>query len=145
MSLDSFARRIEARSDEIVVRAGRAVGEVAGVIFDEVVRATPADTGKARSNWRVSVNGSGGSQVRPPFSPGKNLGIEETANAQAASSAARARLASVKSSDTVDISNPLDYIAQLNNGSSRQAPANFVQLAVLAGVAEAGRQRLLRD
>ena len=97
-----------------------------------VVISTPVDTGRARSNWIASIGSPAGGTVSP-FSPGSKLGLGEGNNAQAAIDAARGVINSRRFNQSIFITNNLDYIGKLNNGSSKQAPKNFVRKGVQAG------------
>ena len=97
-----------------------------------VVTATPVDTGRARSNWIASI-GSPAGGTRGPFSPGSKLGRGENNNAQAAITAAKAIIDSRRFNQSVFITNNVHYIGDLNNGSSKQAPKNFVRRGIQAG------------
>lgn len=108
----------------------------------EIIRGTPVDTGAARSNWQGGVGGPK-RNVIPPYAPGSHLGIAETANAQGAIDALEATVAGSFTDEPLWLSNNLFYITKLNAGSSKQAPANFVQLGIMAGVREVRRPRTL--
>lgn len=114
--------------DKVVKKAALAVDQA-------VVLATPVDTGRARSNWIVTVGAPAGG-TRGPFSPGSKLGLGETGNATAAIAEAKAVINSKTPKQAIFISNNVNYIAELNNGSSRQAPKNFVNRAVKQGADE---------
>jgi hypothetical protein len=80
---------------------------------------TPVDTGRAKNNWNADINAVDAS-------------ITETANPSAdGTDKINAALASYKQGDTVFISNNLPYIRRLNEGHSKQAPAGFVEAAVM--------------
>jgi hypothetical protein len=85
-------------------------------VDSELVNTTPVDTGRARSNWLPSLNRPDGRQVGVGQKP-------DTRNA----------IARYKLSDTIFITNNLPYITKLNEGSSQQAPAGFVDAAILRG------------
>lgn len=110
-----------------------------------MVYGTPADTGRARSNYRVSI-GARTFSVIPPYSPGKDLGIGETANARAALDAARAKLATLRAGQAVYITNNIEYLDLLNNGSSAQSSGGFVEAGIAAArVHIAGTRIFFRD
>jgi hypothetical protein len=114
----------------------KTVRKVALVVDSVVVLATPVDTGRARSNWTVTLDNAA-EGVREPYSPGEGLGTGEGANAQAALNQGMATVAQYRSSNnsSIHIANNLPYIERLNDGSSAQAPAGFVQKAVQQGSA----------
>lgn len=142
-SLEQFNRRIKVRASKIVKNTDLAVRATAGAVDQAAVLGTPVDKGIARSNWIVTV-GVPTDRVIPAYAPGSRLGIGEQANAAQALSQAQTALNRPRQPGTdVFIQNNVDYIERLNAGSSRQAPANFVELAVLAGLATARRRRLI--
>lgn len=91
---------------------------------------TPVDTGWARANWVPRIG--------EPFRG--TAGTREQAEAGSVSLAEQgAGIASVASSYKLEkgrvyISNNVPYILPLNEGSSQQAPAGFVQAAVTKAV-----------
>lgn len=106
-----------------------------------VVLGTPVDTGRARSNWQVQIGSSIDTSIEP-YAPGAQ-GSTGGKNAQAAIDQAKAVIATRKAGQDIHITNNLAYIGKLNDGSSAQAPAGFVEAAVLAGVASVRGSRIL--
>lgn len=109
----------------------------------ELAKNTPVDTGKARSNWAVSLDNPFAG-TRLPYSPylsrhkhGDGGSIGETRNQAGVVWAAASVLKANKAGASVYISNNLPYIQRLNEGWSDQAPAGFIQAAVLTGRARA--------
>ena len=90
---------------------------------------TPIDTGWARSNWIPSV----GQPVKDPA--GSKLAVTrapQTAGMQEL-------LAYTREKGKVFISNNVPYIGRLNDGSSDQAPAGFVQRAIVKAITDLSR------
>lgn len=139
---ETFSRRIVILGDRVNRNANLLVRRVALVADQALVLGTPVDEGRARSNWLVSV-GQPRRDVIEPYSPGKGLGIGEGSNAQGAINQARAAIAGQKDGQAIYISNNLPYIEPLNNGSSAQAPAGFVEMAINKAVQVANQGRLL--
>lgn len=94
-------------------------------ITHNLKRDTPRDTGWARNNWVPSVGvpflGVAGSRDAPEGA---------TSERGAAEVATQYRL----SRGRVFISNNVPYIIRLNEGSSTQAPAKFVEAAIQEGI-----------
>lgn len=91
----------------------------AGILFSErVVPRTPVLTGKARANWSVSVGET------PTFVSSLELDPSGAKTPRKI----RAQIKQLPKTGKMFIANFLDYIEKLNRGSSRQAPAMFVQL-----------------
>jgi hypothetical protein len=117
--------------------------EVVKAAHYEVVSSTPVDTGLARSNWIVSA-GTPVSLVIPPYSPGSRLGVAESQNAAAAISAGQEVIDGTSPNvTTYYVQNNVPYIGELNAGSSKQAPALFVEKGVQAGMAKAASTQLI--
>lgn len=97
-------------------------------VVAQLVRSTPVDTGWARANWVPSIGtprtGTAGS--RRAAEDGRiDLGPQV---------AGTAALASYKLGPSIHITNNVPYINRLNSGSSRQAPAGFVQQSIFRGI-----------
>jgi len=138
-----FTRRMEVRADEIVDGVNRVVRATALVIDQAVVFSTPVDKGVARSNWRVGI-GAAPTGTIPAYSPGDELGVGETANAQAAIAQGSTVIGSRRPGQDIFIANNLPYIQPLNDGSSRQAPAGFVETAVQQAAVAVASSRVFR-
>jgi hypothetical protein len=133
-TMAQFSRNIRRRGSQVENSASRLVKAVAIRSLKSLVKNTPVDKGVARSNWRVGI-GAPTRAVISAYSPGKNLGIGETANASAAINAGRARINSLRSttaglSKSIYISNATPYIGLLNDGSSKQVGRYFIQRAL---------------
>ncbi len=128
-----FARRMQQRARQVETGASDAVKSAALVINQVVILETPVKTGHARANWQVGL-------VSP---------ITEEIDAEDESGAitiARNNTLIRARAKRVDIilSNNVPYINELNEGSSSQAPAGFVQLAVLAAVGVLARTKVFK-
>jgi hypothetical protein len=119
----------------------RVIREVALIADRELVLQTPVDTGRARSNWIVTI-GSPATEVIPPYSPGSK-GSSGSENANAAIAQGSLVIAQRRSGEDISISNNVPYIGLLNQGSSAQAPAQFVQAAVQRAVVAVRKARVL--
>jgi hypothetical protein len=105
--------------------------KAAEIILADLIAVTPVDTTKAVSNWQIGL-GTPAHETLPPYAPGKS-GATASISRAAALSVGKQLLAIKKPEQPVFISNPLPYIRRLNNGWSKQAPAGFVERAVLLG------------
>lgn len=113
----SFEQQLDAAyKKKVVENLEKTVRAVALVVDAELVATTPVKTGRARSNWNPSLNTPDASIVEPGQK--KSIGPINAA---------------FKITDTILISNNLPYIRELNNGSSKQAPAGFVDAALAKG------------
>ena len=86
------------------------------------------------------------SGLLPAYVPGL-AGSTAQENAKAATLAAVAKIAhfDIDKHKSIHITNNLPYIGSLNDGHSKQAPAGFVQMATLAGLAAVRGLRVLKD
>ncbi|MEE8608999.1 MAG: hypothetical protein V3S55_15450 [Nitrospiraceae bacterium] len=108
----------------------RIVVEVTLDVTANLIEETPVDTGWARANWVPSIG--------TPFEA--NLSDVPSDPRQAAAAATRqesaeARMLTYKlDRGVVFVTNNVPYITKLNLGSSKQAPAGFVQRAIAKAV-----------
>jgi hypothetical protein len=142
-SLSQFSRRIRAVGKRVEVNTDKLTRQVALVADQTVVLSTPVDEGRARSNWIVSL-GSPALSEREPYAPGSKLGLSEGGNASGAIAQGQGVIAARKSGQDIFISNNVPYISDLNNGTSAQAPANFVEKAVQVAVSAIRGARITR-
>lgn len=129
---DAVARELKRIADEVQHALAAIPGEVTAEMLELLVTATPVKTGLARSNWVVSLGSpaSGRVPVRSEV---------DTVN----SGAATARTVDPDVPDRW-ITNNVDYVPLLNAGSSRQAPAGYVEKAIDKGVRVAVRETAAR-
>jgi hypothetical protein len=123
-SLGEFARRIKRRAASVVVNHNANVIRLATVIEQTVVVATPVDTGHARANWQVTIS----EETTTELDEVDKSGAGTIAKAVSVLSGRR-------DGQTIHVANNVPYIKRLNEGSSAQAPANFVQRAINAAIA----------
>lgn len=137
-----LAERLEAKAGALDEDASALCAKVVETIVTDLVYVTPVDESTALSNWQVSV-GSPAQAPIPAYFPGEG-GSTQAMSAQEAIAAARRELLKKKPGQSVYISNVLRYIDVLNQGSSSQEPAGFVERAVLLGRKVARNTKLVR-
>lgn len=122
-SLGSFGKEMRRRAGVVDREAARALTEASLDFVQGVAQATPILTGQAQANWLVNIGG--------PF---PYYRANEYANDGWRDSLdwARQALKGLRSDMPVHITNNVPYIVQLNRGTSKQAPALFVQTTLLA-------------
>lgn len=132
-SMKLTAKAVSQNAIEVVKSVSQNVGVT-------VIYATPIDTSRARMNWQGTVN-SPATEVLSPYpakpsdpSVGSNVAIASIRKAVSDYSGQPAG---------IFITNNLDYIQKLNNGSSEQAPANFVAKATIIAVKSTKNVKLL--
>lgn len=114
-------RSLEGFTEKLVSRLGLNITAL-------LIRDTPVDTGWARANW-VPAIGSPRSRTAGTRSAADDGRIDRGPQVQGITALAGYRLG-----PPVFISNNVPYINRLNSGSSRQAPAAFVQSSILRGI-----------
>lgn len=116
-SLRQQAKNIESNASLLVRRC-------ATVVIEELAVRTPIDSGRAKSNWIVTLNSPTIARIEP-----HHFGVLGSTAPQTIKTV-QARAAIVinrfKIGDTVIIQNNLDYIVDLEKGSSKQSPAGFI-------------------
>lgn len=130
-TLSQFAQWITGVGNNVDPTTTAIVKDMVKTMAPVLIKATPVDTGRARSNWQGSVNSipTGILYYPAPLAPssasdGTAEGIQSIENAAAA----------YTGRGYIAIANNVPYIGMLNDGSSSQAPAGFVEQAVLAGI-----------
>lgn len=140
-NLNEFSRRMNLRADRLGTNADKLVRKVALVADQAIVTSTPVDTGRARSNWIVQLD-SAADQIISAYSEGRS-GSTESENTQAAIDQGSRVISNYQTGRVIHISNNLDYIQDLNDGTSAQAPPNFVEIAVMEAVEAIRGSRLV--
>ncbi len=116
-SLRQQAKNIKSNTSLLVRRC-------ATVVIEELAVRTPIDSGRAKSNWIVTLNSPTVARIEP-----HHFGVLGSTAPQTIKTV-QARAAIVinrfKIGDTVIIQNNLDYIVDLEKGSSKQSPAGFI-------------------
>ncbi len=102
----AFQAKFEVKWQNVVLK-------IAGDLWVDVVNRTPVDTGRARANWNLTIG-----------EPAQ--GWSEGASGQPA----MGDLARWDGTKSIWIVNNVPYIEFLENGSSKQAPAGMLQVAV---------------
>lgn len=141
-TLRGFAKRINKIGIDIEKNADTLVRKVAITVTSSVVLATPVDTGRARANWRTAL-GAAERGVRDPFATGKK-GSTGAQNISGVIAETQRVVAGYQGNGEVFISNNLPYIGPLNTGTSDQAPAGFVEIAVNNGVRAVRQAKVIK-
>lgn len=130
-TLLDLAKDMDSTTASLKLEASRCAVETAKVIHHNLTKVTPVDTSTALSNWDIFL-GSFSSEMHEAYFLGKRgstgLKSEKFANKEAESI-----LKEKKPGIPIFIVNSAHYISKLNDGSSRQEPAGFVERAVLLG------------
>ena len=109
---------IPALAKQLQVEADLIKRKIALDIFSRLLATTPVDTGRARAGW--SVDTRHGSFVPPKDESGYSF--DRSMNVSPSMIPKNAQM--------IVIYNNVEYIAQLNDGTSTQAPKQFVEIEV---------------
>lgn len=126
----SFAKRIRLKAQYVTKNSDELTRQVAMAVVKELVSSTPVKTGRARANWRTLLYEADNILYWPlpekPSSPesGAQRALDEAQETLSVYTGGRR---------SIWIVNNVPYIRDLNNGTSSQAPAGFVETAVAAG------------
>ena len=139
-SLSDLADNLDRRLGQLEQKASDLTVKVAVSLVTNLTALTPVDTSNALSNWQIGL-GAPVDDTRRPYFVGM-YGSTALASAQATIQTAKDILSGKKPGEVVFISNLVDYIVDLENGSSRQAPSGFLQQSILKTRNEMKRMRL---
>jgi hypothetical protein len=128
MTLDTrdFDADLRRFSELVEIGPGIVARRIALGVFSDLLFRTPVDTGRARSNWKISVGS-------PDFSVLEALGSAADSTLLQVATAEQV-LYRFRGNQVIYITNGLPYIERLNEGWSQQAPAGFVEAAVYLNV-----------
>jgi len=118
--IDSIIKGLNDVATQIIRKL--ALDIVANLVKAASEGGTPVDTGWARSNWLINIGS-------PITTPAGEYGPAPASTAALSAGQGSMLLYSVHQGP-VWISNNVPYIVFLNEGSSKQAPAGFVQAAI---------------
>lgn len=91
-----------------------------------LIAVTPVDTTKAQSNWLVGLGEPAKSELGPRGETRESSGSMTYAEVDRL-------IRTAKAGQTIYLTNNVAYIGRLNAGSSKQAPAGFIEAAGLIG------------
>lgn len=145
MSLDDFAKRLDRIAVRVEGNVEKAVKDCAGTVLRSVVDNTPVDTGYARSNWTPELDRAfeGLFPARVPGKAGSTA--EENAAATIEAGTPTIEAFDIAANREIHITNNAPHIQPLNDGHSRQAPAGFVQMAVMDGLATVRGAKIVEE
>jgi len=127
--LHDLAKRLNKYADKLEAAPSKVAAEVSILLVRELVERTPVDTSKALSNWLLSLEDPVLVDL-DAYYPGV-FGSTQTASANEAIAFAKLQAAKKKPGQPIFVSNSAEYIRDLENGSSSQAPAGFTKQSVM--------------
>lgn len=141
--LKYLARFTRELAEKIKVGARELPKEVANELVETLINVTPVDTSKALSNWMATLNKPSTSEIGPYFDGDKGSTAKQSS--MAAIDAADSNISGRKTSQDIYIVNNVDYIEELNDGSSKQAPAGFIENSILSSKKMIKYSELIKD
>jgi hypothetical protein len=142
-NLNDLAAYLRQMAQQVPTMASTLAATACTVGITDLVNVTPVDTGAALSNWQVTL-GTATAPIIPPYVPSQrgktrqgtwahtiDPSITREANIPPTLAAAQGVLSQKQSNETIHLQNNVPYIVKLNNGSSAQAPAGFIDRAEL--------------
>lgn len=140
----NFSARMRSIGDLLVVNAENTVKKAAMAASEAAIMTTPVKTGNARTNWRVSFARPSTALEKAPNTPNVDTN-RQVASARALIEAAnKIKGWKMLRSGNILIVNPVDYILDLDRGTSTQAMDGMSKFAIAAAKAELRKGRLLR-
>lgn len=127
----SLAAEMERLTTAIPEAASQTASRVAFTIVADLAYRTPVDTSNAISNWQTTLDAPASIEIPPHYMGSRG----STYSVSAAETVARAKLVlkAKKPQQAIYIANNADYITDLNQGTSKQAPAGFVEISKMIG------------
>jgi len=123
--LTYLANRMKQIKANLAPEVSRCCIETGITLEQYLVYTTPVDTSNALSNWQGSLDQPITSEIFP-YVPGV-MGLTKLQSAAEALEVFTQKMMEKKPGQTIFISNNAPYIRDLNNGTSKQAPAGFVE------------------
>lgn len=139
-TLFDLARNLRKRVKSFDVRSSEVSKAIALEVVKILVTTTPVDTSRALSNWQVRVGSPVNSAVKA-IVPGE-LGSTRAQSAAGAIAKAEVFLAAKKPGEPIFISNVLDYIQDLDDGTISRQPSGFVDKALIIARNRVGAARI---
>jgi len=128
-----FIKNIQRRALQVETGASIVKRRAALAINQTVILVTPVKSGHARANWQIGLGVAETKEID-----------EEDISGQATIARNNAEINRSLPREAIFISNNVPYIQELNRGSSSQAPAQFVQIAVQEAISAVARTKVFR-
>ena len=128
-NLANLAKQMKKLAASLQSEASRCALEVGEAVVEDLAHKTPVDTSNALSNWLGALESPNLSVVKPHLLGRR--GSTQLLSARGTVEAFKIDTENKKPGQAIFISNSVDYIRKLNEGSSKQEPAGFVHRAFL--------------
>jgi len=127
--LRTLAKNMRARAKAVDQFASDVAVAGTKAMMTELVEVTPVDTSTALSNWQVNL-GNPAADALGAAAPG-HKGSTRSVSADKTLADAAAELQYKKPGQPIFVSNLINYIADLDTGSSTQFPGGFIPRALI--------------
>ncbi len=134
---------MNAVGDILMRNVTKTIQRAASAATNEVILRTPVATGNARVNWRVGLGQISSNLKKPPATESVDTN-RQVASAEALINAANVIKVWKVGKGHIFIGNPVDYISDLDDGTSQQARAGMTVFAIAAARDILRKGRLLR-
>jgi hypothetical protein len=114
-----FSVELKAESTKLAYQIDRFQRQLTMSAFRRILERTPVDTGRARASWNISRG-----------TPDESIPPEGYYGPAAAFGKVGALTPSPQRLDDIHISTNLDYVADLETGTSKQAPQGMLAITV---------------
>ena len=141
--LKFLAKFTKELAEKIKVGSKELTKEVAKELVETLVDRTPVDTSLAVSNWQASLDRPNTSEINAYFEG--NKGSTRRVSSDAAIKAADSNIDGRKDGQDIYVTNNVDYIDDLNNGHSSQAPTGFIENSILNAKKMIKYEHLVKD
>lgn len=119
-NLEQFNREVNEFAKSIGVKVSSLQKKIVLEALRRIVMKTPVDTGRARGNWQVTISSPSEKVMPNTFDKGGTETIQKALTV----------IEAIPPYSVVWISNNVNYITFLEEGSSQQAPSGMVALTV---------------
>lgn len=142
--LRSLAKSMRARAKGLDTLASDIAVAGAEAMLEELVAVTPVDESTALSNWQINLGNPAADEL--PAAVLGRFGSTRGASMDKTLAEGRAELQYKKPGQPIFLSNLVDYIGDLDDGSSRQFPGGFIPRALIVFrlAVQDAKKRLLR-
>lgn len=150
-----LANQMDQLALQIGGAANQAAKDTASTILNDLLQVTPVDTALALSNWQVTLDAPAGGII-DAYSPSPKGRVKDgvwehavdpvltaQANVGPTFDAGNNVIQNKQPGQDVFITNNVEYVPALDSGSSNQAPAGFVDRAILLGEQVKNRVRII--
>lgn len=134
-----FRSRCNLVSNRVREQVRRKIVKYGTVLHQTLTMNTPIETGQARANWQAVIGSPPGLFIGlyGPTSDPRDLARAppQAVDWQSYAASAEAVIARFQTGEVLYIYSNLPYIELLNDGHSKQAPAGFVEAAIMTASA----------